>query len=232
MSSSGIRQSSPGRQTSRTKVVWAVFATLMTGMSGILLLSDTPPATHGTYVAATPSIMPLVMTSENSESTADDQSEHFGRWTSIVIHHSGRMTGTVRDLDSRALDAGLNGLGYHFVIGNGSGLSDGVVEAGYRWNEQAPGAHVAVSSSPSSEERALADELNRYSIGICLVGNGDRQPFTEAQVRSLIDLIDSLQKQCDIPAVNVFLHSDVSQVENCGPGRFFPTERIEARLAP
>ena len=230
MSSPGHPQDSASRSITRTKVVWALFATLMTGMSGVLLLSDTSRITQADFPAFSPSIIPPHM-SENHSAPHGEDLDLQGRWTSIVIHHSGTMTGTVRDLDARARSVGLNGLGHHFVIGNGSGLSDGVVESGYRWKDQAAGAHVAISLSPSSEERALADELNRYSIGICLVGNGDRQPFTEAQIRSLVDLIRSLQQHCDIPATNVFLHSDVSKVEDCGPGRYFPAERIEARLA-
>lgn len=201
----------------------------MTGVAGLLLLSDTPPATQASIPAIKSAIITdLAIRSENSSSTSGLSAHDTERWTSIVIHHSGGFTGKVRDLDARAKAAGLNGLGYHFVIGNGSGLSDGVVEAGYRWNEQTPGAHVAISNDPSPEERTLADELNRNSIGICLIGNGDRQAFTEAQVRSLIELIRSLQQRWDIPGMNVFLHSDVS--EDSGPGRYFPIGRLEAHI--
>ena len=148
----------------------------------------------------------------------------------IVIHHSGRMAGTVPELDSRAKRAGLNGLAYHFVIGNGSGLSDGVVEIGYRWTQQVPGAHVAAPANATAQEQAFRDELNSQSIGICLIGNGDRQPFTELQVRELIDLVRTLQETWDIPASSVLLHSDIVDVSN--PGRFFPAERLESHLAP
>ena len=203
----------------------------MTAVAALLLLSDSPPSTRANF----PAIKPLILgqdsgTSENSWAPEASASIDQDPWDQIIIHHSGRMTGTVRDLDARAKSAGLNGVGYHFVIGNGSGLSDGVVEKGYRWTQQLPGAHVAISANASSAERDQATRLNRTSIGICVIGNGDRQPFTEAQLRSLIELVRSLQQTWGIPATSVRLHSDVSL--DSGPGRFFPTERLEAHILP
>ena len=231
MSSTGHAQRPQGQGPTRTTVVWAVFVTSMTAVAVLLLLSDSPPSTRANFPAINPHILDQDPgTSENSwapdASAAIDQD----RWDHIIIHHSGRMTGTVRDLDARAKSAGLNGVGYHFVIGNGSGLSDGVVEEGYRWTQQLPGAHVAISANASSVEREQANRLNRSSIGICVIGNGDRQPFTEAQLRALVELVCSLQETWAIPATSVRLHSDVSL--DSGPGRFFPTARLEAHILP
>ena len=108
----------------------------MTAVAALLLLSDSPPSTRANF----PAIKPLILgqdsgTSENSWAPEASASIDQDPWDQIIIHHSGRMTGTVRDLDARAKSAGLNGVGYHFVIGNGSGLSDGVVEKGYRWTQ-------------------------------------------------------------------------------------------------
>lgn len=225
MSSNGSTAGSTGRGPTRTTVVWAAFVTAMTAVAGILLLSDQPASTQANFAATTPAVVGQVSnTSENHAASTLDPD----RWDHIIIHHSGRMTGTVRELDARARNAGLNGLGYHFVIGNGSGLSDGVVERGYRWNQQLPGAHVAIPGNATEAERREANRLNNRSIGICLIGNGDRQPFTESQMRSLLDLVRSLQDTLDIPASAVRLHSDVSR--DSGPGRFFPTERLESHL--
>jgi len=231
LSSTGHSKDPQGRGPTRTTVVWAVFVTSMTAVAVLLLLSDSPPSTRANF----PAVKPLILgqdtsTSENSWAPDASASIDQDRWDHIIIHHSGRMTGTVRDLDARAKSAGLNGVGYHFVIGNGSGLSDGVVEEGYRWTEQLPGAHVAISANATSGERDKANRLNRRSIGICVIGNGDRQPFTEAQLRALIELVRSLQQTWGIPATGVRLHSDVSL--DSGPGGFFPTERLEAHLLP
>jgi hypothetical protein len=231
LSRTGHTQHSRG--PTRTTVVWAAFVTSMTAVAVLLLLSDSPSSTSANFPppATNPSIMgQSLATSENSWVPDSSVSIDHDRWSHIIIHHSGRMTGKVRDLDARAKSAGLNGLGYHFVIGNGAGLSDGVVEEGYRWTQQLPGAHVAISSNATKAERDKANRLNSRSIGICVIGNGDRQPFTEAQLRALIELVRSLQQTWDIPATGVRLHSDVSL--DSGPGRFFPTARLEAHTLP
>lgn len=157
------------------------------------------------------------------------------RWNSIVIHHSGSPGGDAASIARMHGSAGLAGLGYHFIIGNGQGLADGMVEVGPRWNQQLPGAHVA--SRPAAEGAMLIasrvpgtspDELNRNAVGICLVGNGDRRPFTEQQVHELAALVRRLQRELGISADRVFLHSDVARVAS--PGKFFPVSEFESQL--
>jgi hypothetical protein len=141
------------------------------------------------------------------------------RWTGIVIHHLGLPAGDAERVHRLHLGYGYQGLGYHFLIGNGSGLADGIVHVGYRWNEQLPGAHVV----------GAGDEHNQSSIGICLIGNGDRRPFTEKQMRSLVSLVRRLQRELDIPADHVHLHRDLTPSVT-SPGRFFPLASLREQL--
>jgi len=87
-------------------------------------------------------------------------------WRHIVIHHSATATGSAASFDREHRERGWEGLGYHFVIGNGTGTGDGQVEVGYRWRNQQRGAHAGNL------------EYNEYGIGICLVGDfaPDGQP--------------------------------------------------------
>src|SRR4030042_5047286 len=79
------------------------------------------------------------------------------RWHTIVVHHSGTVQGSAAAFDAYHRQRGWDGLGYHFVIGNGTLSSDGCIETGYRWWEQRDGAH--------------AKEHNKKTVGICLVGD-------------------------------------------------------------
>lgn len=146
------------------------------------------------------------------------------RWTSIVIHDLGSLSGDPDAIHRQHLSYGYQGLGYHFVIGNGNGMSDGVIHAGYRWNEQLPGAHTAGNN---------ADYHNQHSIGVCLVGNGERRPFTDRQMASLANLIQRLQRELDIPSSRVYLHRDVAEDANpsvTSPGRFFARSQLLDQL--
>lgn len=148
------------------------------------------------------------------------------RWKSIVIHHSGSPSGSPESLDRSHRALGFRSLGYHFVIGNGIDFGDGAVARGPRWLAQQPGAHVH-ERAPGATPDALW--LNEHAIGVCLIGNGDRRPFTDAQLRAVIDLVMDLQREFGIPDNQVFLHSDLAPVAS--PGRFFPLASFETALA-
>ncbi len=139
-------------------------------------------------------------------------------WKYIVIHHSASYKGSASSIDRyhREEKGWKNGLGYHFVIGNGRGSRDGQIEVGGRWNAQAKGAHAG------------DDEYNEYGVGICLVGNFEINRPTRSQISSLVYLIKYLQKCCNIPKRKIIMHRDIK--DTVCPGRHFPHYKLMARL--
>jgi hypothetical protein len=213
------------RISRRTRVVWGAFGAAMALACGVLVLGDA----EGPRPIAAMSVVGLDAATEGivpREAPLDR-----ARWNSIVIHHSGTPAGDAGSIARMHASAGLDGLGYHFVIGNGQGLPDGYVEAGPRWHRQQPGAHVAAPDlratgvAQVANHAARADELNLHGIAICLIGNGERRPFTDRQLHELGALVRRMQASLGIPAERVFLHSDVAGA--AGPGRFFPVSSFE-----
>ena len=198
-------------------MVWLSFLGAITLLIGLLTLGERGLqrgfliATNLAAVRPEPGLDPIFRT----EVAPDPR-----RWTGIVIHHLGLPAGDADRVHRLHLSYGYDGLGYHFLVGNGSGLGDGSVHVGYRWNRQLPGAHVV---GPAG------DHHNRRSIGICLIGNGDRRTFTESQMRSLISLVRRLQRELGLPAEAVVLHRDVASGLS-SPGRFFEAARFKERL--
>lgn len=147
------------------------------------------------------------------------QLEDKGRWEGIIIHHSLTDQGSAAIFDKfhREQRRFANGLGYHFVINNGigQGKANGVVEVGHRWRKQILGAHT-------KDDRSGRNYYNEHTIGICLVGNFDRDQPTEAQYASLARLVGFLQQLYNIPTQRIEGHSAHS-VKSC-PGRFFRLE--------
>lgn len=190
----------------------------MTLVTALLMLQDIDTSGGGFLVAANLGLL--------GGQTDNNAVFHTGvgidreRWTGIVIHHSGKPAGDPESVTRRHLSMGLQGLGYHFLIGNGNGLGDGVVHVGYRWDDQLPGAHVAGPAGLTH---------NQHSIGICLIGNGDRREFTEAQMTQLITLIRRLQQKLRIPADQVSLHRDLASGVS-SPGRFFSAARLQEQM--
>lgn len=143
------------------------------------------------------------------------------RWTSVIIHHSGELAGNAETIGRLHLEHGARMMGYHFVIGNGNQMGDGVIHVGERWIRQMAGWHAVGED---------ADYYNEHAIAICLIGNGDRRPFTERQVQQLIGLVQQLQRELGIPASAVRLHRDIAGGLTTSPGRHFPTALLDQQL--
>ena len=129
-------------------------------------------------------------------------------WKWIVIHHSASPSGSMAVFDKEHKAKGWDGVGYHFVIGNGTNSGDGQIEVTPRWPIQKWGAHAKTADN----------RFNEYGIGICLVGNFDMERPTSAQMRSLTRLVAYLMHTYHIPANNVLGHRDTKPTE-C-PGRY------------
>jgi hypothetical protein len=108
------------------------------------------------------------------------------RWQFIVVHNSGTRQGNARVFDyyHRHVRRMQNGLAYHFVIGNGTSTGNGQIEIGDRWRRQINGGHVH------------SDYLNNISLGICLVGDFNRDQPTRAQLDACEELIRYLRDRC------------------------------------
>lgn len=202
----------------RSKIVWASLAGAMTAVSAALLAldHDAPARLDGLALPPLVSTYPQASLEAIFETRAAVQD---GRWRAIVIDHSASPYGTPDSIDQAHRETGRRGLGSHFVIGNGNGMGDGEVHVGYRWLDQDAGAHTA---GPDG------DRLNRHGIGICLVGDGSRRSFTDAQLKSLMDLVSALAREYDIPAAQIVLHADVAPTD--GPGRYFPAASFREQV--
>jgi hypothetical protein len=108
------------------------------------------------------------------------------RWQFIIVHNSGTRQGNARIFDyyHHNVRRMRNGLAYHFVIGNGTSSGNGEIEVGDRWRRQINGGHVH------------SDYLNNISLGICLVGDFNRDQPTRAQLDSCEELIRYLRERC------------------------------------
>lgn len=191
----------------RTLIVWASLVGAMTFSSGLLLwLEPRPMAPAGGLALAA-----LETTPAGIDSIFDTRTPLVeGRWRQIVIHHSGQQMGSAESIGELHQALGYHGLGYHFVIGNGDGVEDGLIQVGYRWMDQLDGEYVP------------------RAISICIVGNGDKAPPTAAQMEQLTRLVNALQARTGIGVDRVVLHSDLAQTTS--PGRFFPASRFRTHL--
>jgi LysM repeat protein len=143
-----------------------------------------------------------------------------GRWQYIVVHHSDVDTGTMKSMDKyhREVRHMENGLAYHFVIGNGSGMDDGEIGISRRWIQQLDGGHLASESQ------------NKVAIGICLVGNFDEHGPTRKEMESLRALVEALMARCHLTPDAVKTHQQINIVRTRCPGTKFPAKTFLGSL--
>lgn len=145
------------------------------------------------------------------------------KWTAIVIHHSATEKGNARIFDKWHKENNhWDGVGYDFVIGNGTDSGDGQVEVTFRWKKQITGAHCGGTSG---------NWANEDGIGICLVGDFSQSSPSERQMQSLAKLIRFLQQKYDIPKSRIYGHRTTpgARVTEC-PGKNFPMSRLKSML--
>jgi hypothetical protein len=145
----------------------------------------------------------------------DDARVARNRWKYIIVHNSGTRQGNARIFDyyHRYVRRMPNGLAYHFVIGNGTSSGNGQVEIGNRWDRQLNGGHVH------------SDYLNYISIGICLVGDFNRDLPTKAEYEALDELIRYLRRRVgkvDGRYSIVRGHKEINPRPTDCPGNRFP----------
>ena len=139
------------------------------------------------------------------------------RWKFIIVHNSGTRQGNARAFDfyHKRVRRMKNGMAYHFVVGNGTSSGNGAIEIGDRWRRQFNGGHVH------------SDYLNNISLGICLVGDFNRDRPTKAQMEATEELIKYLRDRCgkvDGRAIGVRPHREMNPprwATDC-PGDAFP----------
>ena len=107
-------------------------------------------------------------------------------------------------------------MGYDFVIGNGNGSADGLVEVGSRWTRQQVGAHAG------------AKQYNESGIGICLVGDFQGHRPTQAQMQSLAQLTNHLMRMYRIPANRVIGHGEAKGGRTSCPGRYLNIAQVRS----
>jgi N-acetylmuramoyl-L-alanine amidase len=129
----------------------------------------------------------------------------------VVIHHTSNDSA---DEALRTLTDPLRAVSAHYLIARDGAIFQLVDERKRAW-------HAGASKWGNDTD------LNSSSLGIELDNNGD-ELFAEAQIASLLRLLDDLRARYRIPAANFIGHADVAPQRKNDPSRYFPWKRLAA----
>ncbi|MFI4860689.1 MAG: N-acetylmuramoyl-L-alanine amidase [Phycisphaerales bacterium JB063] len=206
----------------RTFRVLSALIVGMTAISAVLMVLDPGPVHNGLSI-------PL-SAMESDDALSIDQALFATRkplsedWQYIIIHDSRGQAGSVADLerfwDQYYASEGLSprGAGYHFVVNDAAGKSDGEIEVCQRWQEQYPGGYIDAEGD---------DHWNRIAIGVCVMGDADARSFSGDQMASLTALVRELQRKFNIPRERVI----VQVGQTADPAAYFPESQFRRQLA-
>ncbi|MCC7145212.1 MAG: hypothetical protein IT443_02065 [Phycisphaeraceae bacterium] len=196
----------------RTLIVLGSLLAAMTIASALLLILQPAPAVPFSHIRllstdrATSPVEQLFQTINPVQS---------GRWKSVTVRLSGNTYGSAQTVTSQHELLGLRGLGYHFVMGNGSASPDGQIEVGFRWQHQMESAMPLGTPADSPDH-----------IQICLIGSARDGGSTPRQVQELVWLLRNLQLRLGISADKI----SFVQVGPFAVGAAFPEMLIRQQL--
>ena len=127
----------------------------------------------------------------------------------VVIHHTGSDT-AARAL--RIFGDPASRVSAHYLIGRDGRRVQLVEERSRAWH--------------AGDSRWGANtDLNSSSIGIELDNTG-AEPFAEAQITALLELLSELRERYKFPAANYIGHGDIAPGRKVDPSRHFPWRRL------
>ncbi len=146
------------------------------------------------------------------------------RWKYIVIHHSAGNYGNIKFLQEvhrqRQSADPIDAIPYHFIVGNGNGMQMGEIASDWRQHYNLWGAHISAHNS----------DRNYRGLGICLIGNLEKNALPEAQYHALVKLVNQLVEQYSIKLKNITGHGNTNGESTLCPGQYFPMQRLLADI--
>jgi N-acetylmuramoyl-L-alanine amidase len=134
----------------------------------------------------------------------------------LIIHHSLTKDGQV--VDWKAIRK------YHIEV-------NGWHDIGYHWGiERAGNCYVLEAGRPETVAGAHTKGMNEHSLGICLVGNYDREKVPEAAFALLVDLCARKCHEYGLKPEDIVTHHRYAAYKTC-PGKLFPMDDLRRRVA-
>ena len=133
--------------------------------------------------------------------------------SALILHHTSEAT----DEDCIALFLKPeNGVSSHFLVGRDGRLYQFVSLEHRAWHAGTSLLHGRLA-------------LNRTSIGVEITGDGNKVPFTPAQIESVVRLVGVLTAMFDIPAPWIAGHEHIAPDRKDDPGVLFPWNDVVRR---
>jgi len=167
-------------QTRNTKIFITALLSILAGVLILQSLGSAPPAADAFSLSDYYRLEPVdsVITS--------DAKQFRNRWSRISIVYSGTKAGDIGQLCALWGLKSPQEFNFHFVVCNGFGGADGLIQSAQKWKRQ-------WSITPTLSNRA-----GQRIIRICVVADGTKTQPTELQRKRTEQLVEALSRKFNI----------------------------------
>ena len=113
------------------------------------------------------------------------------RWSRVEIFYSGTEGGDIDQIAARQDLAGAEDINFHFLICNGRGADNGLIQTAERWRRQ-------WSCVPGGRWYGTP-----YTIRICVVADGRRMRPTDCQMKRTGELVEQISRTFNVRSDNI-----------------------------
>src|SRR5690606_33855948 len=130
----------------------------------------------------------------------------------IIVIHATEQGSAQESLDTRRTANSKGAVSSHYLVGDDGRIYQLVADGDRAWHAGG-GAWGTIT------------DLNNASIGI-EIDNDVGEPYTEAQIASLLRLLEDLTTRLGIARTQVIGHADMAPTRKRDPGSLFPWQRL------
>ena len=131
-----------------------------------------------------------------------DQSQ--SNWSQIEIHYSNTESGNIEQLAEQSNSESLDYIPFHFIICNGNGGHDGLIQPTEKWQRQSPilaqpnQDRLFLAGSSRSDELDSREIIHEQTIYICIIADSEIALPTNFQVKRAEELVGELCRKFNI----------------------------------
>jgi hypothetical protein len=115
-------------------------------------------------------------------------------WSQIEIDYSGTESGNIDELASLSKPDSSRDVDYHFIICNGKGGHDGLIQPTEKWQKQSP----IIQEQERDGEQAFCETPAGQTIYICVIADNETSFPTNFQIKRLEELVEGLCRKFNI----------------------------------
>ncbi|MHC4186981.1 MAG: hypothetical protein ACYSRQ_02205 [Planctomycetota bacterium] len=163
--------------TRNTKVFLTALLAILAGLVLLQSLGTAPPKADAFSLSDFYELEPI------DKVVASRIQQYRDRWSRINIHFSGTKAGDIEQLSSLSGLTKPEDINFHFVVCNGFGGADGLIQPTEKWQRQ-------WSTTPT-----LTNRPGERIIRICIVSDSKKALPTELQIKRTEQLVEEVSRR-------------------------------------